>query len=225
MRHMAALALGAIQERPSIAAGVCTFAMAFSLVAGNALYSQPGGHPVPLWATRDKITTRSVTPETPVRGEASSSNLESGFNALSLDRVPVPMMRPQSTPAPASASSLLTQVQSGLARLGFYDGEIDGLFGPRTREAILAFQKREGLTQDGVATAALERRLAQASEWRQRRWQGDLSQRAVSRQRRLKPWKKLCCQPARHRARGLTRNWQRQSLSMNPVYMKFAMQP
>ena len=41
-------------------------------------------------------------------------------------------------------------LQSRLYALGYYTGEIDGQFGPGTREAVTAFQKRNGLAADGI---------------------------------------------------------------------------
>lgn len=43
------------------------------------------------------------------------------------------------------------ELQRRLKRLGFYDGEVDGLVGSRTRAAIRAFQLKSGLTPDGFA--------------------------------------------------------------------------
>lgn len=43
------------------------------------------------------------------------------------------------------------QVQTALKKAGFYNGEIDGKMGLRTKAAIAAFQKTKGLNPDGVA--------------------------------------------------------------------------
>lgn len=43
------------------------------------------------------------------------------------------------------------ELQRRLKRLGFYDGDIDGLIGSRTRAAIRTFQLKSGLTPDGFA--------------------------------------------------------------------------
>lgn len=47
------------------------------------------------------------------------------------------------------------KVQEKLAAQGFYKGEVDGLFGPMTQEAILGYQESKGLIESG----AIDRRL------------------------------------------------------------------
>lgn len=41
------------------------------------------------------------------------------------------------------------QVQTALQNAGFYKGEIDGKIGPKSKEAIVNFQKDNGLVVDG----------------------------------------------------------------------------
>src|SRR3712207_744141 len=41
-------------------------------------------------------------------------------------------------------------VQRRLGELGFRPGPVDGLFGPRTERAVLAFQRTHGLAVDGI---------------------------------------------------------------------------
>ena len=50
----------------------------------------------------------------------------------------------------ASKEIPLKQVQIALRKAGFYKGDIDGKQGPKTKEAIKAFQKARGLKVDGV---------------------------------------------------------------------------
>ena len=50
-----------------------------------------------------------------------------------------------------SQGQAVTDLQSRLATLGYYAGEIDGQFGAGTRDAVIAFQRRNGLEADGVA--------------------------------------------------------------------------
>ena len=42
------------------------------------------------------------------------------------------------------------ELQSRLYTLGYYKGEIDGQFGAGTKEAVIAFQKANGLGADGI---------------------------------------------------------------------------
>ena len=44
-------------------------------------------------------------------------------------------------------------VQSRLYTLGYYQAEIDGQYGAATKEAVIAFQKRNGLGADGIVGA------------------------------------------------------------------------
>ena len=44
----------------------------------------------------------------------------------------------------------LKEIQTCLKNAGFYDGEIDGIKGKRTRKAVREFQKANGLTADGI---------------------------------------------------------------------------
>ena len=42
------------------------------------------------------------------------------------------------------------EVQTRLKKWGYYKGAVDGINGPQTKSAVKAFQKRYGLTQDGI---------------------------------------------------------------------------
>lgn len=44
----------------------------------------------------------------------------------------------------------VTKLQQMLTDLGYYSGDIDGKFGPLTKEAVIAFQADKGLVEDGV---------------------------------------------------------------------------
>ena len=50
-------------------------------------------------------------------------------------------------------------LQQGLANLGFYTGEVDGLFGDRTIRAVKAFQRECGLPADGMVGTLTRERL------------------------------------------------------------------
>ena len=58
-------------------------------------------------------------------------------------------------------------LQSRLYTLGYYSGEIDGQFGPGTKEAVLAFQRRNGLGADGIVGTETKEKLfsPEAKPW------------------------------------------------------------
>ncbi len=41
-------------------------------------------------------------------------------------------------------------IQSTLKKLEFYNGKVDGIFGPETKSAVIRFQREAGLVQDGM---------------------------------------------------------------------------
>jgi N-acetylmuramoyl-L-alanine amidase len=53
-----------------------------------------------------------------------------------------------------SSGSAVSQIQTRLKTWGYYSYEIDGVYGSRTEAAVKAFQKRNGLTADGMAGPA-----------------------------------------------------------------------
>ena len=59
------------------------------------------------------------------------------------------------TPEPplssGSRGEKVEELQKRLQELGYYDGEIDGQFGPGTKGAVVDFQKNNGLDTDGLA--------------------------------------------------------------------------
>ena len=84
---------------------------------------------------------------------------------MSLTPTPVPPMSSsvwavtinpaEPTPLPplgnGSRGERVTELQTRLQALGYYQGEIDGQFGAGTREAVIAFQRANGLDADGLA--------------------------------------------------------------------------
>lgn len=50
-----------------------------------------------------------------------------------------------------SRGQQVRQVQQKLKTWGYYDGAVDGIFGQSTYDAVVRFQKKNGLTADGVA--------------------------------------------------------------------------
>ena len=53
-----------------------------------------------------------------------------------------------------SRGSEVKEVQRRLKQWGYYKGSVDGVFGTGTRSAVISFQKKNGLTADGVVGKA-----------------------------------------------------------------------
>ena len=53
-----------------------------------------------------------------------------------------------------SSGSMVTQIQQKLSDWGYYSGSVDGLFGSETEEAVRYFQRKNGLTVDGIVGSA-----------------------------------------------------------------------
>ena len=51
------------------------------------------------------------------------------------------------------------QIQTKLKRWGYYNGNVDGIFGSQTLEAVKYFQRKNGLTVDGIAGPATLRAM------------------------------------------------------------------
>lgn len=49
-----------------------------------------------------------------------------------------------------STGQTVTTIQTKLKRWGYYSGEVDGVYGSATVEAVKYFQRTNGLTADGV---------------------------------------------------------------------------
>jgi hypothetical protein len=62
---------------------------------------------------------------------------------------------PEYYPVYDGGYSVATDVQAALARRGFYPGDIDGIIGPVSREAIRRYQASRGMRVTGVIDQAL----------------------------------------------------------------------
>ncbi len=143
--------------------GTLLFVVAFSVFGVNAMFNQPGAHPVPLWSSPKPVVTNSIN--IPVRRVETLS-----FRA---NKVPVPQLRPQpvpqavathpgthppAIPVPKLSNSLpvdVKKIQNLLARLDFYNGPVDGLAGTGTKNAIIKFERSKFLPETGEVSPAL----------------------------------------------------------------------
>lgn len=62
-----------------------------------------------------------------------------------------------------STGSEVKQIQTKLKSWGYYKGTADGVYGTATKNAVIAFQKKNGLSADGVAGSATLKAMGIAS--------------------------------------------------------------
>ena len=67
---------------------------------------------------------------------------------------------PASAPiGPTSPPKVIKQLQTALAMLGYNVGEPDGIYGGKTRKAVVSFQKKKKLEADGLVGAKTARAI------------------------------------------------------------------
>ena len=69
----------------------------------------------------------------------------------------MPVARAAVTVGPGDTGENVKKIQRRLIQYDYMDGTADGVYGEKTRQAVIKFQKKYGLTADGVvgpATAA-----------------------------------------------------------------------
>lgn len=84
-----------------------------------------------------------------VSGVSGNVDLDRLLREVAGDRGPAPALG-AATLRPGDRGQYVSNLQTMLAALGFEPGSADGIFGPRTQAAVLAFQRAAGLSADGL---------------------------------------------------------------------------
>lgn len=114
-------------DNPVAAGGTVVMGLTACLIIANAVGLQPGRHPAPFFATRERPDAAQL-PEPDGR--------RSGLQVQEI-------------------STLVLDLQIALRRIGLYEGPLDGLNGPATERAIRAFERKAGQMETGEANEAL----------------------------------------------------------------------
>ena len=64
-----------------------------------------------------------------------------------------------------ASGSEVKEVQRRLKNWGYYTGAVDGVFGANTKKAVISFQKKNGLTADGVVGASTYKALGMTTSY------------------------------------------------------------
>lgn len=86
----------------------------------------------------------------------------SGAHAAATAELAAEGFEPPKPPVEKHDLTTTRGIQRALARLGYDPGPVDGEMGPRTKQAILAFQKQVGLKEDGVVGPITRSAMAKA---------------------------------------------------------------
>jgi peptidoglycan hydrolase-like protein with peptidoglycan-binding domain len=153
----AAVAMGVL-SRPRLIGGAVVAATMFGFFGANAALFQTSEHPRALFATRLSLFDQQAAEQRePLRVLAPKA----GETHIRVERQSaVGDTKPEKHPDQGPRGDAKTMsVQSALSEMGLYTGEIDGLEGPKTEAAIIAYQKALGTQQsgriDGVLLEAL----------------------------------------------------------------------
>jgi len=156
--------LSAPQKRAAVVAGVAVMLVAAGLGMSSALSG-----------SGDDTETRGSSPTTgaPTTTEAPTTTAPPQTTTTAPPETTT-TLPPETTttlpPDPAADGTLrldesgdaVLALQQRLVELGYWMGEPDGTYGQLTRQAVMAFQKVEGLGRDGVAGPVTQERLAVA---------------------------------------------------------------
>ena len=145
-------------------AGVAVGALATIAILLNVLFMQSGSHPAPMF--RDAFVPPESAKATPIRTKPVEV----------VDSAPAVVPRPRpADPAPAAPAAkvatpagsrmpgeIISDIQRELVRRGYYDGVVDGLYGPKTDAAIRDFEQAAGLKPSTEPSEALLQAMVRA---------------------------------------------------------------
>jgi peptidoglycan hydrolase-like protein with peptidoglycan-binding domain len=138
-----------------LAGGLATVAILI-----NVLFLQTGVHPAPMFKAAFTPPAKPVV----------TSAVKPVVAATEIPTATVPRPRPADLtpakaappPGPRAPGEIITDIQRELVRRGFYDGAVDGLYGPKTDGAIRDFEQAAGLKPSTEPSEALLQAMLRA---------------------------------------------------------------
>lgn len=157
---------GKIMHAPMTATGVALVAGLSLMAMANALFMQEGYHPAPLFGAPAARAPAPVDPviERPAELVAPPRPAAERAPAPEPEPAPEPVAdEPQTQQAPAIGNADIAELQKKLKDMGIFEGMVDGYYGPKTADAIRAFESRTGLPRTGAATPEVIEAVRNAS--------------------------------------------------------------
>jgi peptidoglycan hydrolase-like protein with peptidoglycan-binding domain len=146
--------LRALGWRARDAVGFVLGAFVVIAIVVNVLFLQSGSHPAPMF----KGAPAQVKPAVVVDGASAA--------VPRLRRIePAALPGPTKSAAPAAPrppGEIINDIQRELVRRGFYDGVVDGLYGPKTDAAIRDFEQAAALKPSTEPNEALLQSILRA---------------------------------------------------------------
>jgi peptidoglycan hydrolase-like protein with peptidoglycan-binding domain len=148
------------------AVGCTVGAVATLAIVINVVFMQSGSHPAPIFkgslAAAKPAAPPAATGVVPKLAHAPAAPAAIP-RARPAEPVPDKSASPPAAPAPVKAAApvgrtpgeIITDIQRELARRGFYDGAVDGLYGPVTDSAIRGFEHAASLKPSAHPDEAL----------------------------------------------------------------------
>jgi len=168
-------AVARYMRAPLANTGLLALATFTAMAGSNALYNQHMPHPAPLFADPPAVPEPITTVAEPeiVVPEPQPS----------LERAAEPLVEPQALPAMQAPQPVTGEttgslnpvvpdhpvgneqvfaVQKKLLDLELFQGDVDGYYGPKTAQAIRAFEERNGMTPMGALTPEIVEAILKA---------------------------------------------------------------
>lgn len=139
------------------AALALTGVVALAAVACTASGASPADHTGPGGVTTTAVVTGAALAAAPAPSAPAPAPSTTTSSSTTTTAKPRPLDDGQLTPGEQGPEVALLQLR--LAELGYRPGALDGGYGPAVSSAVMAFQKREGLSRDGTAGPEVLARL------------------------------------------------------------------
>jgi peptidoglycan hydrolase-like protein with peptidoglycan-binding domain len=134
-----------------VVGGVLAAAAALAILI-NVLFMQSGSHPSPMFKA---AVARAKSVPANDRAPAAAASSKPTQPAAAPGRATLPS-------APRSPAEIIGDIQRELARRGYYDGVVDGLYGPKTDGAVRDFEQAAGFKPSVEPNEALLQAITHA---------------------------------------------------------------